>query len=114
LSEPDDWWPRTHGGKHGNRGNNNDRYSDQDKVSDKVHSRNIIGFKYECQARVNRTFAASISDVKFPNIRNAQNLSSISEDEKFQRYLDKREAQLNEAQKGLQVKIEVGAAELAI
>lgn len=52
--------------------------------------------------------------MKFPNIRNAQNLSSISEDEKFQRYLDKREAQLNEAQKGLQVKIEVGAAELAI
>lgn len=115
LSEPDDWQPRRQGGKHGNKGNNSDKYREQDKILDKVSPGNITGSDYDCQARVNRrTVAASSSYVESPDISKAQNISSISkslEDEKFQRYLDKGEALLKEAQNGLKGKIEVSAAE---
>lgn len=115
LSEPDDWQPRTQGGKHGSRGNNSDGYREEDKVLDKVSPGNITGSNYDCEARVNRrTVAASSSYVENPDISNAENLSSISkgsEDEKYQRYLDKGEALLKEAQNGLKGKIEVSAAE---
>lgn len=115
LSEPDDWQPRRQGSKHGNKGNNSDKCKEQDKILDNVSPGNITGSDYDCQARVNRrTVAASSSYVESPDINKAQNLSSISkslEDEKFQRYLDKGEALLKEAQNGLKGKIEVGAAE---
>lgn len=115
LSEPDDWHPRTEGGKHGNRGNNSDRNRERYKVLDKVSPRNITSSDYDRQARVNRrTVATSSSYVESSDISNAQNLSSISKslnDEKFQSYLDKGEALLKEAQNGLKGKIEVSAAE---
>lgn len=115
LSEPDDWHPRTQGGKHGNRGNNSDRNREQYKVLDKVSPGNITSSDYDRQTRVNRRrVAASSSYVESSDISNAENLSSISKslkDEKFQSYLDKGEALLKEAQNGLKGKIEVSAAE---